>query len=248
MDITIPQAAERLGTSIPRVRRAIARLGIRTTTTPSGDGRPPRMIDGKGFRLIRDELGSVPIRRSRSREELFVLGAFNINPFGFRSRRDVANATGMSPTTTSVIVDRLLKEGIIKATRQQFRNSGTVIEGIVLDINRETDAWSGIVDEVLSTHLPRPRVNTKSVVVPRRFWHLFWNASPAKLRISEHADYVASRMLLSKDPLAVSWAVTHLPAASIEQVSSLRQASSNEMKWLKEIARAMRLDDVANVN
>jgi hypothetical protein len=154
----------------------------------------------------------------------------------------------MSPTTTSVIVDRLLKEGIIKATRQRFRNSGTVIEGIVLDVNRETDAWSGIVDEVLSTYLPRPRVNTKSVVVPRRFWYLFWNASPAKLRISEHADYVASRMLLSKDPLAVSWAVTHLPAASIEQVSSLRQASSNEKKWLQEIARAMRIDEVANVD
>jgi hypothetical protein len=55
-------------------------------------------------------------------------------------------------------------------------------------------------------------------------------------------------MLLSKDPLAVSWAVTHLPAASIEQVSSLRQASSNEKKWLQEIARAMRIDEVANVD
>ena len=96
MDITIAEAAERLGTSIPRDRRAIECLGIATTSKPNGEGCLPRTLNQREFERLRDELGSVPINRSRSREDLKVLAAFNLNSFGFRSRRAVAASAAVS--------------------------------------------------------------------------------------------------------------------------------------------------------
>lgn len=240
MDITIAQAAERLGTSIPRIRRAIERLGIVTTSTPRGNGRPPRTLNEAGFQRLRDELGSVPPHGSRSREDLKVLAAFNMNPFGFRSRRAVAATAGISPTTASAVVDRLIEEGLVLAVPGLLRNGGRVVNGVILEANRNDKKWSEILGDVLATYLPIPQTTTKAKIVPRRFWHLFWNASPAQLPIREHADFIASRMLLSKDPLAVSWATTHLPASSIERTASLRQVNDRDRQWLRGLAQAQR--------
>ncbi|MBW4079428.1 MAG: MarR family transcriptional regulator [Acidobacteria bacterium] len=240
MDITIGDAAERLGTSIPRVRRAIDRLGIVTRSMATRDGRPPRVLDEEGFQRLRDELGSMPAHALRGREELKVLAAFNMNPFGFRSRRAVAITAGISPTTASAIVDRLLEQGLVVAVPALLRNSGRVIRGMILEANRTNTTWSEILDDVLATHLPVPRMTSTAKIVPRRFWHLFWNAQPAQLPIIEHADFIASRMLLSKDPLAVSWAMTHLPASSIEKTASLRQVNDSDRQWLLGLSRARR--------
>ncbi|MHB1210009.1 MAG: winged helix-turn-helix domain-containing protein [Acidimicrobiales bacterium] len=240
MDITISEAAQMLGTSVPRIRRAIGRLGIVTTSTPSGDGRPPRMLSEGGVRQLRDELGSVPAHALRGREDLKVLAAFQMNPFGFRSRRAVAATAGISPTTASAVVDRLIEDGFVVAIPELLRNGGRVVKGIVLKANRDDKKWSEVLGDVLATQLPIPRRVTKADVVPRRFWHLFWNAQPAQLPITEHADFIAARMLLSKDPFAVSWATTHLPPASIERTASLRHVNDRDRQWLRGLARARR--------
>ena len=240
MDITIAEVAERLGTSIPRVRRAIERLGIATTSKPNGEGRPPRTLNQRGFERLRDELGSVPINRSRSREDLKVLAAFNLNSFGFRSRRAVAASAAVSPTTASAIVDRLIDEGLVVAVPGLVRNAGRVVNGITLEANRHDKKWREILSDVRLTFLPVPPTTAEAKIVPRRFWHLFWNASPAQLPMGEHADFIASRMLLSKDPLAVSWAATHLPVSSIERAASLREVGDRDREWLRGLARARR--------
>jgi hypothetical protein len=111
---------------------------------------------------------------------------------------------------------------------------------MILEANQINKKWSEILDDVLATYLPAPRTTTKAKIVPRRFWHLFWNAQPAQLPIIEHADFIASRMLLSKDPLAASWAITYLPASSIERTASLRQVNDRDRRWLRGLAQAMR--------
>jgi hypothetical protein len=52
-------------------------------------------------------------------------------------------------------------------------------------------------------------------------------------------------MLLSEDPLAISWATAHLPAASIEKTASLRQIDDYERNWLRNLARARRASAIA---
>jgi hypothetical protein len=245
MDITIREAADRLGTSIPRVRRAINRLGITTTSTPHGEGRPPRSLDETSFRRLRDELGAIPSKSSRRREDLLVLAAINMNPFGYRSRRAVAHAAGISPTTASLIVDRLIKEGLVRAVPRLLRYGGRVVDGIVFEANRGDKEWDEILGDVLATHLPTPRAMTEPKFVPRRFWHLFWNALPAQLPVIGNADFIASRMLLSNDPLAVSWATTHLPASAIEKTASLRQVNVRDRIWLTNVAQARRVSAIA---
>jgi hypothetical protein len=241
MDITIAEAAEKLGTTIPRIRRAIKRLGVSTTSTPHGEGRPPRNINDAEFRRLRDELGAAPINSPLSREELKVLAAFNMNPFGFRSRRAVAATAGMSPTTASATVDRLINEGLVLTVPAMLRNGGRVVQGVVLEANRNDEKWSAILGDVLATYLPMPRMTAKPKIVPRRFWHLFWNALPAQLPIIGHADFIASRMLLSKDPSAVSWATLHLPVSSIEKTATLRGVNDRDRKWLFGLAEARRM-------
>lgn len=243
MDITVTDAAMRLSTTIPRVRRAIARLGIVTSPTSNGPGRPRQYLDEKDFLRLRDDLGSAPARGPWSREDMRVLAAFLMNPFGFRSRRAVAATAGISPTTASAIVDRLINDGLIVEVRAPVRSNGRVTTGTILAINETDERWGDLLGDVLVTQLPRPRVTPEATIVPRRFWHLFWNAHPSRLPIDEHADFIASRMLLSRDPFAVSWAATHLPPSSIEKTSSLRQVDRSDGNWLRAIARARRTSE-----
>lgn len=127
------------------------------------------------------------------------------------------------------------------AVPTMLRNSGRAVNGVVLEANRNEKKWSEILGDVLATYLPIPRTTTEPKIVPRRFWHLFWNALPAQLPINKHADFIASRMLLSKDPSAVSWATTHLPAASIEKTATLREVNDRDRKWLNGVVNARRM-------
>jgi len=240
MDITIADTAGRLGTSVHRVTRAVERLGIPTSPASIERGRPPRVIDDTGFARLLDDLGSTPSVSSLPREELFILAAFNMNPFGFNSRRAVANVANVSPTTATVIVDQLIDGGLVGEVSRLRRYAGRVVDATVLEANRDSPKWNDALADVLATRLPSPRGTKEPKIVPRRFWHIFWNASPAQLPIDKHADFIASRMLLSKDPLAISWVASHLPASSIEKVASLRQVNQRESRWLLNMAEARR--------
>ena len=240
MDITITGAATKLGTSVHRVTRAIKRLSIATSLATGERGRPPHVLDDAGFARLLGDLGVTPSSSKHSREELFVLAAFNMNPFGFYSRRALATAAGVSPTTASLIVNQLIVRGLVNEVPRLRRYAGRVVDAKVLEANRDSAAWRDVLPDVLATRLASPRATREPKIVPRRFWHIFWNADPAQLTVLEHADLIASRMLLSKDPLAVSWVLTHLPASSIEKAASLRQVGAQERRWLLNVAAARR--------
>ncbi|MHB8318909.1 MAG: hypothetical protein ACYDEP_06740 [Acidimicrobiales bacterium] len=245
MEITIAEAAVRLGTSINRVTRAIERLEVPTSQTTARRGRPPRVLSELGFERLLDDLGATPRASSRPREELFVLAAFNMNPFGFHSRRAVANVANVSTTTASLVVDRLIEEGLVRVVPRLRHLAGRVVDATVLEADRESAKWRRVLDEVLATRLPSPPAIKDTKIVPRRFWHVLSNAAPAQLPIENHADFIASQMLLSDDVFAVSWALTHLPVSSIEKTASLGAVDRDMRRWLLNVARA-RLESMSS--
>jgi len=240
MDITISSAAEALGTSVPRVTRSIESLGIAPKRAAvKGSRRPVRTLTTAQFGRLRQGIGSSRPSDRFSREELFLLSAMNLSPFGFRSARAAASAARISPTTASTALARLVAEGIVSAPIKKVLDSGRVTERVVYEANRKGSAWQSALGEITTTHPPEPVEPPPPRMVPRRFWHLFWNATPSKLSVSENADFIASRMLLSQDPKAVAWAALNLPVGSIERTAGLRHVSEHDRQWLLNLAWSM---------
>lgn len=110
--------ARALGTSVPRVTRAAAQLGI---DARQGNGRfafSPRAAD-----RVREALGSAPNVDGLSRSEVVVLAALRSAPFGLGSVRAVARRGALSPTATARALDSLGRKELVE------RSTETVAEG-----------------------------------------------------------------------------------------------------------------------
>src|SRR5580658_572823 len=178
MDITISEAAEELGTTVPRVTRALGKLRItRTRAGRRGRGRRGQVVDERQLARLREHLGATPSGAPFSREEMFVLAALNVSPFGLRSARAVASAAGVSTTTASKVLPKLVANGLVTKSSRKAIDSGRVIQEIVYEANRTGAGWRLVNDQIQATHLPASTRRTEPKVVPRRFWHLFWNAT-----------------------------------------------------------------------
>ena len=239
MDITISKAAEDLGTTVHRVTRAVERLGIEMlhhVVKQPQRGRPARTISRLDLERLRHELGSTPRECGRSREEMFVLAAFNLSPFGFRSMRAVASASTVSPTTAVLIVERLIDEELVTRRRVNEVLSGRVVQINIVEANRLSSGWREVMDQIRVTSLPTPSTPREPKRAPRRFWHLFWNSNPAAMPVSEYADFLTSRLILSKDAAAVAWAAVCMPPSSIAKAATLRHVTEHDRRWLLSVA------------
>src|ERR1700722_15087484 len=163
MDITIREASEALGTSVPRVTRAIRALDIplaaptaALSTEGRSEGRAPRTFDSSEMVRLERHLGAVPIQvpADLSREELFVLAGLNQSPLGLRSARLVAEAAGVSPTTATRVLPGLIKRGLVSATPQRVRESRRVVERTIYEANRLSDPWRGVQEAIRLTATP----------------------------------------------------------------------------------------------
>src|ERR1700722_9049023 len=91
---SLAAAARALGTSAPRVRRAVDRLGMPVERTVSGVFRlTPSQVDELAF-----ELGVALPTLDWSRTETQVLAALSRSPRGVASVREAARRAGVSPT------------------------------------------------------------------------------------------------------------------------------------------------------
>ena len=54
-------------------------------------------------------------------------------------------------------------------------------------------------------------------MIPREFWHMFWNGDPATLRLPRDAEHVAVRLICShKTTLPImAWALCNLPTDAL---------------------------------
>jgi hypothetical protein len=74
--------------------------------------------------------------------------------------------------------------------------------------------------------------------VPRHLWHAFWNESPEALRLPEDAEHVATRLVLSRDPGAIAWALGNLPAPALRHAAANRGADAKTRSMVRNALAA----------
>jgi hypothetical protein len=103
------QAALMLGTSIPRVKRAISHEGI--VPVERAGGRVELTSDQ--VETLRECLGEIPRIPGLTRSEALAAAALAGAPFGLTSARALAERAGISPTTASKAIKSLRAKDLI---------------------------------------------------------------------------------------------------------------------------------------
>lgn len=218
--------AEVTGVSLPTVRRASQRLALQPSRT---DGGHRRFTARQARRLVL-ELGAVPRLDGFSRGQVQQLAALSQHPFGFTSLRTAAAAARLSTTASSAALAFLVDHALAQVDAEDVVDAGTAKPGHRWRL-LVGPAWLAVADAVACTVLPAAPVAASPDRIPRRFWHHFWNADPAKLTVADDARFIAARLLLSHDTAAKGWALHNLPADAVEAATRNR-AATPELKAL----------------
>jgi hypothetical protein len=229
---SIAEVAARLGTSVPRVSRCVARLELRLEKTTRG-----ARVDETDLVHLANALGSVPASWSGTREEALVLAAVSRRPLGVRSTRAVARFAGVSPTTADRAVMSLTARGLVCV------ETARTIERRVLDVpllvvDYSSPAWQAVSTIIRSVVLPSRPAERAPRRVPQRLWHHFWNGNPQSIALPRDADYVATRLLRSGDPQAYAWAASNLPSSAMTATAAVRGVDNAERSALTRLAQA----------
>ena len=117
---TLAAAARVLGTSAPRVRRAIDRLGMRAERPDSGVFQ----LTQSQLDELSSVLGATPSVPDLSLTEASVLAALSRSPRGVGSVREAARRAGTSPTAASRALARLTSDGLINQAHAMISPGG----------------------------------------------------------------------------------------------------------------------------
>jgi DNA-binding CsgD family transcriptional regulator len=201
--------ARRLGTSIPRVKRAIERLGLAVDTHPGGRV----VINRRQFERLRHELGVRVKVDGLSPAEVAVLSTLARSPFGLASDRAVAQRAGISPTSAGDALRRLERRALTRRERTWVA-AGRALEREIVHANYSSPRWAGLAPKLAKVEPPatrrhRPR---KSRTVPPRLSHLFWNTAASQLDLDRAGGYIARRLVQTGDLEGLAWGATHLSA------------------------------------
>lgn len=229
------RAARALGTSAPRILRAVRRLGLEVRRSRSG----ALVIDEAQLERLAGELGGSAIPSGLSRTQARVLAALARSPRGLASRRAVARRAGVSPTAASRALSALEAAGLARtdhATVAMGRAVDTDIHTAVVTAAR----WPELAPQLALIELPAREAERTAGVVPRHLRHLFWNTAPSQLRIASSAPYVAKRLLSTGDADGLAWGATHLPAEAWESAARARGLSPRDRALALNLARSTR--------
>jgi DNA-binding MarR family transcriptional regulator len=199
--------ARELETSLPRVVRAIERLGL-DVRQQNGRMRLTR-VDAE---RLREELGApIPRIAGLTQAEVKVLAALARAPLGLASARAVAERAHVSPTTASRVVKSLRSQGLVTIERRMLpAGRARAIELIRLDYG--STRYQRIAGVIARVH-PQPRRRARhDARVPPRLRHLFWNTAVSQLDTKQAGGYIARRLLTVADPEGLAWGVANLSA------------------------------------
>jgi DNA-binding Lrp family transcriptional regulator len=230
-----PQIADALHVSVPRVLRAVARLGI----TPLGGGPTTRYTEVDAQRLL-GELGAVRRADGFTREDVMVVTAMRRHVWGLRSAAVVAREARVSPTTAARSLTRLTHAGVVSKEKVRIVE-GAVTDAQVYVLRREAlrRAYPQLDAASRLAVLPHERTPLRPPTrLPLWLRHHFWNADSVALELPLHEQYVATRLLRSGDPDAMAWAASHLSADSIRGTSRVRGVGPQECAALESLAGA----------
>jgi excisionase family DNA binding protein len=215
------EVADLLGVSVPTVRRVAGRLGLTPARTEGGH----RRFDEEQVARLVSQLGIVPRIPGLSRVETQVLAALAAHPLGFTSMRAVGRAAGVSTAAAAKSLTKLEHKGLAVATDVTISDAGRARRARRFRL-RVGQQWARLAACVATTVPPQQHTEVRARSVPRRFWHLFWNAQPLRLDLERDATFIATRMLLSGDVAAQAWALSVLPPAALEAAARNRAADA----------------------
>ena len=225
-------AAHALGTSAPRVRRAVDRLGMRVDRTASGVFR---LTQGQVDELAR-ELGAMPVLPDLSQVEVKVLAALSRSPRGVASVREAARRAGVSPTAASRALVRLASDGLITATPMMLAR-GHAAEATVYQVRFGSPQWLELAPAIARVRLPVRHEQRQAKRVPPYLLHLFWNAAPAQLDVQASSPFIARRLITSFDPDGLAWGTANLPASAWEHAAATRGLPPAQRALAHNLAR-----------
>ncbi len=226
-------AARRLGTTLPRVLRAIDRLGL--DVERRGGGRV-RLSDAQ-VEQLRLALGSVPTVDGLNRVETQVLAALARAPRGLASSRAVARRASVSPTTAARAL-RALEERSLICREQEWIPAGRAREVELVRANTASPEWSSLAAQLANVRLPAVGQSRSPKQLPARLRHLFWNADTKRLDPSVHGSYIAERLVSSHDLDGLAWGIGALTREDWRGAAHNRGLSAQEQALACNLARA----------
>jgi len=228
--ISAAEAGRRLGTTVPRVKRALDRLDLPAARRAGGRvGIRPQT-----FERLREELGTAAPHEEFSRAEIAVLAALDAAPFGLISARAVARRAGIAPTTASRAIQRLLASGLVERTPTRVA-AGRARQVELLTPRRSSPGWRKLAPALACVELPRRDRGTDETV-PERLRHLFWNVAPEQLDVRRSGGSIARRLLQLGDPEGLAWAAANLRAADWQHGAAARGLDPRMRRLARNLA------------
>jgi DNA-binding Lrp family transcriptional regulator len=227
--------ARMLGTSAPRVLRAIRRSRMAVSKSPSGAYE----ITATQLDTLRTELGD-PIPVGLTRVQARVLAALARSPRGLASIRSVARRAGVSPTAAGRTLDALTQAGLARAERQTLalgRATPVVVYSAVVDHPR----WHELAPAFTKVSLPPLLEQVTAQTVPYYLRHLFWNTAKSQLNVTTSAPFIAKRLLSTGDLDGLAWGATHLPPEAWQRAARSRGISPRDRALARNLARRHRV-------
>jgi MarR family protein len=205
--VSAAETARRLGTTVPRVKRAIERLGLPIETRPGGRVA----ISRRQFKRLRQELGVREKIDGLSPTEVAVLSTLAHSPFGLVSSRAVAQRARISPTSASKALKRLEQRGLAQRERTWVA-AGRAREQEIIRANYSSPQWPALAPKLAKVDPPaamrHERPNRRTV--PPRLRHLFWNSAESQLDLEQAGGYIARRLVQTGDLEGLAWGAANL--------------------------------------
>ncbi len=229
---SLADAARRLGTSSPRVRRAVGRLGWPAQPDASGAFH---LTEEQVSRLAH-ALGVTPLIPGMSRTDVLVLAALSRSSRGVSSVREAARRAAVSPTAAGRALARLVARGLVRQAPVMLAR-GRASEATVHQVRFGSDEWLALAPVVAKVQLPDRASRPRAKRVPPHLLHLFWDTTPAQLDVATSAPYIARRLLTTFDPDGLAWGSVNLPASAWEHAAATRGLEPPKRALAHNLAR-----------
>jgi MarR family protein len=227
------QAAIRLGTTIPRVKRAIKRLELPVVEGPAGRVG----LTAQQFTALRRHLGSQPALKSVTRTQARVLSALARAPLGVASARSAAARAGISPTAASSALKQLEQRELV-LRESQWLAAGRARQIETIRANVASPAWAAIAPQLGQVNAPRAiKKGSRPAKVPPRLRHLFWNVSPSQLRPRTAGGFIARRLLTSGDLDGLAWGAANLAPKDWRHAAGARGLDARQKALAENLAQ-----------
>jgi hypothetical protein len=207
MPISAAAVARHLGTSVPRVVRAVERLGI---DARMANGR--MLLGAEQVARLREELGVSARVPGLSPIQVFVLAALRDAPLGLASIRAVARRAGVSPTASTGALEALSSEELVKRETTMLA-AGSARPAELWHLNRRATRWRQIAPLLAPVRPPVRHAVPREQRVPPALRHLFWNTAPTQLDVPRAGPYIARRLLRTMDLEGLAWGAHNLSSS-----------------------------------